>query len=144
MPLEILGPLVLIGIISAVIFVRFVANTPPRLIEDHAQAKAVFLKDFPAVTFGPMVAITKNEREALIEIKEPVGHIGFVHAMGSKHVARLIAVGDIASISEKDGTRLILNLGELTLPQIVFDFQTEERCKVAMSLFDEIKLPINA
>jgi hypothetical protein len=140
MPLEILGPLVLVGIISAVVLARFVANTPPRLINTASQAQAILLNEFPSVVFGSKFMITKNGCEALIEIKEPANHLGLVHVMGSKHVARLLGAGDIRSITNNDPNDLVLNLKDLTLPKINLQFETDEQKDAALKLFENLKL----
>lgn len=140
MPLEILGPLVLIGILSAVVLVRFVANTPPRLIDTASQAQAILLSDYPSVVFGSKVLITKNRCEALIESKEPANHLGLVHVMGSKHVARFLNAGDIRSITNIDLDSLLLNLKDLTLPKIELQFETVEQKEAALVLFENLKL----
>lgn len=140
MPLEILGPLVLIGIISAVVLVRFVANTPPRLIGTASQAQTILLSEYPSTMVGSKVVITKNKCEALIEVHKPDNHIGLVHVLGSKHVARLLTAGDIRAITNNGSDRLVLNLKELTLPKIELQFVSIEQKDEAAGLFDKLNL----
>ena len=122
MPLELLGPLVLVGIILVMVVVRQFANTPVRLIQTPEQALEIFLKDFPSVITGSRIFVTTDNRAAVMFPEEPADCLGLVSVLGSKHITRLLDARDIRSIAQLDEGACQLKLNDFTFPQIVLRF----------------------
>ena len=122
MPLELLGPLVLVGIVLVVVVVRLTANTPPRLIHTTEQAREILLKDYPAITIGSRIFVTMDKTAAIILPEEPEHSLGLVTVLGSKHVTRLLEARDILLISNLGEGACQLKLNDFTFPGIVLRF----------------------
>ena len=122
MPLELLGPLVIIGIVAVILVVRQFANTPPRLIQSQQQAREIFRQDFPSVITGSGIFVSTDKTAALFLLENPADSLGLVTVLGSKHVTRLLGAGDINSMIDLgDGTCQFM-LNDFTFPQIVLRF----------------------
>ena len=121
MPLELLGPLVLVGIVLVIVVVRQIADTPPRLLQTAEQAREIFLKDYPSVTIGSSIFVTADKTAAVVLPEEPLHTLGLVTVLGSKHVTRLLEAGDILTMEASEGA-CQLKLNDFTFPHIVLRF----------------------
>lgn len=140
MPLEILVPLVVAGIILAGLLVKFLINTPPRLLDDRNQVERVFLNDYPAAKLARKVLISDNKRISIFGFINDTEHIGFVEVFGSKHVTRMIGRQDLLHIKTMGERRVQLSLRDFTLPYLDLQFCDKNERDQALHLLEVIKV----
>ncbi len=68
MPIYLLGPLVVCGIILVVILVRALFNQRPRELSDRRDIETLFLMDFPKAVITEPVLIGSNRRSAIFAL----------------------------------------------------------------------------
>lgn len=135
MPLELLGPLVFVGIVLVIVIVRLYANTPPRLIQTPEQALDIFLQDFPSVAIGSRIFVTADKFAAILLPDEPAHTLGLVTVLGSKHVTRLLEARDIIALADAGEGACQLKLNDFTFPKIALRFS---RATIIDTLSDHV------
>ncbi len=143
LPLEILGPLVVIGIAVIVLTVWKMADTSPRLLENCNQTKNIFLGDFPATQFGSECVISRNGRSALMEVSSPPDHLALIITLGSKHVTRCLGKDDIMGAIKGTGDNLSILLNELTLKSVELDCGSTDNLHTANRMLQTIGVQLN-
>ena len=145
MPLELLGPLVVLGIGVIVLIVWLLADTKPQRLQNENQIRQIFLDDFPAVQFGSKSVIAKDGNSALLEISSPEKHLGLIVTLGSKHVTRCLAAADCVMLECNDGNRIKLTFPEFTFKTVSFECDGnqdfEHACILLKTIAAEVKLP---
>lgn len=120
MPLEILGPLVVVGLLLVIGAVHFSGGSIARNILDEKNAQQRFALDFPDYAAGKVI-LDANHQTAFLLFRKPE-ELGLVRKMGHHSLTRLIAPGSVREFGETpEGLKLRLN--DVTLPVIEF------RCK---------------
>lgn len=137
MPLEILAPMVVVGIAAMYFLVRNFANSPERLLNNEDQVSDIFRLDYPTAMPAGKLLIAADHRSAILPLSQPHGHIGLVLVMGSKHVTRLLGGRDIRRIAKADKCALELYLNDFTLPEITMHFSTGSKRDHAMDTIVE-------
>ena len=134
MPLEILAPMVALGIAIAAILVKLLINAPERLLSNETVVRDVFEDDFPTIRIALPILISKDQRIAIFSLESVDRTIGLVEVMGSKHLTRMLGVDDKVKLERTSETRLELKLADFTLPSIGLDFDNREEAELAEGL----------
>ncbi len=126
MPLEILAPVVLVGIVVVVLMVWLLANHPPRLLENAEIVSGLFLSDYPEAVVSGSWIISDDKKLAVCGLSAPKGAVGLAEVLGSKHVTRLLSAADIREVrEEQDG--IVFHLDDFTLPSVRIAAQEQEK-----------------
>jgi len=131
-PLEILLPLVILGIVGAVILIGLLRLTPDLVIETPDQAAALWAHFNPDIPAGT-VHLNANRSHALIET--PKG-LGVVWSFGADPVTRLLHKGWSMTETAK-GVRLITH--DFTAPVIDIPLPHEVQRKEWRVLLESLK-----
>jgi hypothetical protein len=106
---------VLVGALTALLlyFFRKARQQAPRLA-DAAVAMDLFRRQFPATT--GTATVTADGRNALIDLGDGTG-IGLLQAHGQRWNARILHVGDVASLATSGDSTLELRLTDYANPR---------------------------
>lgn len=138
MPLEVLVPLVIFGIVFAVVLVKYTVNAPQRLLTGSAMVQAVFALDYPTAVIAGKIQISSNQQVAIFSVTEPADHLGLVEVMGSKHLTRLLAPDDIRHIDHQNPNEYSIDLRDFTLPNIKVKFATRNEANAFKTEIDRL------
>lgn len=126
MPLEILAPVVLAGIVVVVLMVWLLANHPPRLFENGQTVSSLFLSDYPEAVISGSWIISDDKKLAVCRLSAPKDVVGLAEVLGSKHVTRLLSAPDIREVlEEQDG--IVMHLNDFTLPSVRIAVKDHEK-----------------
>jgi hypothetical protein len=104
MPLEVLGPLVAVGIGGVVLLVHLLGWSRPRALADEAEAVAALTREFPDAA-ARRVILGDDRIAALVELKRG---LGVVRAMGIGRVARALGPGEAEARTRRGGIRIVM------------------------------------
>lgn len=128
MPLEILGPIVLLGIIGIGFVLHLMGFSEPHRFASHQEAEAAWDRDFPQAP-AQRALLSSDGTAALIETDQGPG---IVWPMGADHAARLLTGAEI----ETEGERLSIRLPDFTAPRVCLALSPEDRATWAQILKD--------
>jgi hypothetical protein len=125
LPLPILVAVVGIGIAAIVIAVHLMGGTAVAEFTSSDEAIDRFRIDYPETN---VVAchISRNRRDAVLELAD--GHVGLVHAIGSKYLTRSIRGGEMAARSTETGT-VEIDTHDITWPRARMEFEDQETAR---------------
>jgi len=118
MPLSVLLPLVVCGIIGIAVMLHLLGLSRPARFEGPTRASAAWLREFPDAT-PTRVILSHDCHAALIETK---GGPGVVWAMGADTTARPLRGARIT----RTGTGLRIDLPDFTAPHIRLRLDPDE------------------
>jgi len=117
MPLEILGPLVVVGIALVVVIVHYSGISRTSGLDHEKQVLRVFNADYPGHNVVECVISTDRSSAFLLSGGK---EIGLVESMGDKFITRLLEVGDIKRV-ERIGERGVnIRFADFTLSEVKF------------------------
>lgn len=137
MPLEILGPLVGVGIGLTVFLVWLLVNAPPRLLASREDAQRALARDDAEARLGDCL-FAEDGRAALCRIDEPPGRIALLSVMGSRHVTRCASAGDIRQV-EINGNGLTVRLADFTFPQFSIRLADDEQARQGQAWLEALR-----
>ncbi|MCW9043286.1 MAG: hypothetical protein OQK05_08070 [Pseudopelagicola sp.] len=120
MPLNVLLPVVVIGIIGIAVILHMIGLTAPRRLADKAEALAAWAREFPE---SPAIdaRLSADQRAALIECAD--GDAGLVWCFGADTVARPLVDFDLLDTE----TGLDIRLHDVAAPRVSVALTPEER-----------------
>ncbi|WP_299847034.1 hypothetical protein [uncultured Roseovarius sp.] len=118
MPLTILLPLVIIGIVGIAVLLHFLGLSKPARFDNEAAAKAAWLREFPE-DVPTRITLCQNHSAALVDASQGRG---IVWPMGADTTARYLTDARI----ERTGNGLCITLPDYTAPRIRLTLEAEE------------------
>ena len=125
MPLPILVAVVGIGIAAIIIAVHLMGGTVVAEFTSLDEAIDRFRIDYPEAKVAAC-HISKKRRDAVLELAD--GHVGLVHAIGSKYLTRLIRGGQMAARATGTGT-VEIDTHDITWPRARMEFEDQETAR---------------
>ena len=133
MPLHILVAVVGCGIALVVLVVHLTGGSSIAEIADEQAARDSFALDYPESVVAQCI-LSSDRRDAVLELSD--GHVGLVHAFGSKFLTRFVNRGEMAAVvSGSEEGAVDLNTGDITWPRAQLHFAGAETAKMAAGLF---------
>lgn len=133
MPLPILVAVVGGGIVLVVLVVHLTGGSQLADIADAGVAQDRFAIDYPEAAVLRCI-LSEDRRDAVLELAD--GHVGLVHAIGSKFLTRFVSRGEMTALANARETGAVdLNTGDITWPRARLHFADDETAKKAASLF---------
>lgn len=131
MPLEILAPMVVLGIGFVVGLVQFLGLSQRRKFLSPSDAYDRFKRDFPHCAGPVLICLTQNKSAAFIAFEDDRA-IGLVQANGAHCFTRTLMPGDITHQTQCSSNGLRIRFAEFTHSQDQYDFaDSQDRDKVA-------------
>lgn len=122
MPLQILVPLIVVGLVAVLAAVHFSGgSTPPPPMDDEAAAQR-YLEDYPNDRVTEI--IFDAHRQVAVLVLDRDGEIGLVQRIGKHSLTRRLTRTNLVSMKQVDG-RLELVLRDFTLPKLKLEVGTE-------------------
>lgn len=137
MPLEILAPMVVIGIALAWLLVRVLVNAPLRRIPDGNSASARFREDFPLETGMGEWLISDDGKVAVAPVKGSDA-LALVMAFGSKQLTRRLVLADIADVKNEED-HVLIRLNDFTLPEVRVQLPDTSRRDTLLKLLQSLQ-----
>ena len=133
MPLPVLVAVVTCGIALIVLMVHVTGGSRPAAIGSEQDALDRFAIDYPEVAISRCI-LSADRRDAVLETDD--GHVGLVHAIGSKYLTRFVNRGEMAASPsvEKSGA-VDLDTGDITWPRAELHFDDDETARLVAGLF---------
>ncbi len=123
MPLEILGPMVVVGIVGIALLLRYLGLAEPfQLTGEHT--RTAWLREIPD-DVPKQILIASNRENALLKLAS--GKLGLVHVMGADTMARYLTD---ATWQHAD-TALTLKLDDFAAPHFTIALAPQEQAKWA-------------
>ncbi|MCI5073779.1 hypothetical protein [Oricola sp.] len=137
MPLPVLVAVVASGIAVIVLVVHLTGGSRVAEIADERAALERFAIDYPDVDVTRCI-LSQDRCDAVLELDD--GHVGLVHAIGSKYLTRFVNRGEMsATTSSSEAGAVELNTGDITWPRARLHFADDETAVTVAGLFaDEI------
>jgi hypothetical protein len=133
LPLPVLVAVVTCGIALIVLVVHLTGGSRPAELGSEQDALERFAIDYPEVAISRCILST-DRRDAVLETDD--GHVGLVHAIGSKYLTRFVNRGEIAaSPSAVKAGAVDLDTGDITWPRAELHFDDDETAKIVAGLF---------
>ena len=117
MPLEILAPMVILGIALAVLLVQFSGLSKSAKLTDRSHAAELLKLDYPEERID-QIYLQANGKSALAAFSG--GSIGTVSVMGSKFLTRKYTKGDILSVERDADQQVRARFRDFTHPSQSF------------------------
>ena len=130
MSLPILVAVVGIGIAAIVIAVHLMGGTVVAEFTSPDEAIVRFRIDYPEANVAAC-HISRNRRDAVLELAD--GHVGLVHAIGSKYLTRSIRGGEMATRATGKGT-VEIDTHDITWPRARMEFEDQETARKVAEL----------
>ncbi len=133
MPLTVLVAVVAGGIALVVLAVHLSGGSRVAEIADTDAALDRFMIDYPEVDVLRCI-LSSDRRDAVLELAD--GHVGLVHAVGSKYLTRFVNRGEMAAVASaaEDGG-VDLNTGDITWPRAHMRFADSETARTVADMF---------
>jgi len=128
MPLEILGPLVVVGIGGIVLLIHLLGWSATRVLADEAEVAAMLIGDFPEVSVK-RVALGDDGASALVETAEG---LGLVRAMGVGWLTRLLGAG--AASAQVEGDEVHVYMADFGAPEVSIRLADAESRAAALDM----------
>lgn len=133
MPLPVLIAVVSVGIGLVVLVVHLTGGSRIAEIANEDAALERFRIDFPEAEVTRCI-ISRDRRDAVLELAD--GHVGLVHAVGSKFLTRFVNRGEMAaSASAVEEGIVDLNTGDITWPRAHMHFADNETAQTVADMF---------
>lgn len=133
MPLPVLIAVVSVGIGLVVLVVHLTGGSRIAEIANENAALERFRIDFPEVEVTRCI-ISRDRRDAVLCLTD--GHVGLVHAVGSKFLTRFVNRGEMAaSASAAEEGVVDLNTGDITWPRAHMHFADNETAQTVADMF---------
>lgn len=133
MPLSLLVSVVVGGIALVVLMVHLTGGSRVTGIESAEQATGRFLVDYPEAVVSRTI-LSADRRDAVLELTD--GHVGLVHAIGSKYLTRFVNRGEMAATSSRKEDGVVdLDTGDITWPRAHMHFADNETAETVAGLF---------
>lgn len=126
MPIYLLGPLVVCGIILVVILVRALFNQRPRELSDRRDIETLFLMDFPKAVIAEPVLIGSNRRSAIFALEGEEKRFGLMRGMGNHWLTRMLTGHGVTAINRAGELQVEIRMDDFTLPRTAIRFDTSE------------------
>lgn len=132
MPLTVLVAVVTGGVALIVLLVHLTGGSKGAEIESEETAFARFAIDYPEAK--PVRCIVSSDRrDAVLELAD--GHVGLVHAIGSKYLTRLVNRGEMAARPGADSAGVDLSTGDITWPRAKMHFADSATARTVAGMF---------
>lgn len=122
MPLEILGPMVVVGIALVVLLVHFSGLSRQNKLASGQLAEDIYLANFPNAR-PESTFLSKDGGSALVKVS--ARRLGLVVAFGDRFVTRSVSIADLSLTPDRSKQSISLNLDDFTLPSADFQFESE-------------------
>jgi hypothetical protein len=124
---------VAVGIALVVLAVHLSGGSRVAEIADADAALDRFRIDYPEVEALRCI-LSSDRRDAVLELAD--GHVGLVHAIGSKYLTRFVTRGEMAAVASatEDGG-VDLNTGDITWPRAHMRFADSETARMVADMF---------
>ena len=133
MPLTVLVAVVAVGIALVVLAVHLSGGSRVAEIANANAALDRFLIDFPEAEALRCI-LSIDRRDAVLELAD--GHVGLVHAIGSKYLTRFVNRGEMAAMpSATEAGGVDLDTGDITWPRAHMRFADAETAKTVAGMF---------
>jgi hypothetical protein len=109
--LPLLVAIVVIGISLTVAAVHFTGGSKVASIDDEAEARGIFARDFPDER-PHSVQITGDRQSAFLAL--PGGRTGIVHSFGDGYFTRIATPTDVAALALRDPATVSLRFRDFT------------------------------
>lgn len=117
MPLEILAPMVVLGIAFAVILVRFSGLSHRASLANKSQVREILTIDYPEESIHE-IHLQKDGRTALATFES--GKVGTINVMGAKFLTRKFSKGDVVSVTRTGNEGITARFNDFTHPREEF------------------------
>lgn len=111
MSLPLLVAIVVIGISLTVAAVHFTGGSKVASIDDEAEARGIFARDFPDER-PHSVEITRDRQSAFLAL--PGGRTGIVQSFGDGYFTRIATPTDVAALALRDPATVSLRFRDFT------------------------------
>jgi hypothetical protein len=136
LPLPVLVAIVGVGIALVVLVVHLTGGSRIAEIAGKGAAVERFRIDFPDVEVIRCI-ISSDRRDAVLELSD--GHVGLVHAIGSKYLTRFVNRGEMAAMpSAKEEGVVDLYTGDITWPRAHMHFADNETAGTVAGMFASV------
>ena len=133
MPLTVLVAVVAGGIALVVLAVHLSGGSRVAEIADADAALDRFRMDYPEVEALRCI-LSSDRRDAVLELAD--GHVGLVHAIGSKYLTRFVTRGEMAAVaSAAEAGGVDLDTGDITWPRAHMRFADSETARTVADMF---------
>ena len=133
LPLPVLVAIVTVGIALIVLVVHLTGGSRPALIDGEEMAGTRFSVDYPEAVVQRCI-VSSDRRDAVLELAD--GHVGLVHAIGSKYLTRLVNRGEMAASANRTEPGVVdLDTGDITWPRARLHFADDQLAETVAGMF---------
>lgn len=122
MPVYLLAPLVVLGIIAVVLLVRALFRNTPQSLGSRGDVASIVQSEFADIQLGEKVWIGSDRRSAVFEIVDQDAKVGYLAGMGARWVVRIYSASEIKTVNRPAPQQVQMMTSEFALPSIHLHF----------------------